>query len=160
MSSNKKVLLIIIAAVLGVALLIAGGAWYWWSRNSSEVLDAGATAMTEGQNSGRRLDEGGCMAAAFERHKTDGSQRITAAVRNSLWLTSCLEASKTNDKFCEAVPTPDNLIATGTWGGKSCLQQGFTDPYCAVLFGVVPKYCASATRAQKLKTGAESRPAG
>ena len=160
MSSNTKILLIMIVAVLSVALLIGGGAWYWWSRNSAEFLDAGIVASTEGQNSGRSLNEGGCMAAAFERHKAEGSQRIGAAVRNSVWLTSCLESSKVKDKFCDGVPAADNLIGVGTWAGASCVRQGFADPYCGTLFGIVPKYCASAQRAQKLKAGGVSHPGG
>ena len=107
MSSATKTLLIIVAAVLGVALLIVGGAWYWWSKNSSEFLDAGGVAITEGQNIGRSLDEGGCMAAALERHKAGGSQRISAAVRNSLWLTACFESSKVKEKFCDGIPGQD-----------------------------------------------------
>ncbi len=160
MSPNARILLIIVAAVLGMALLIGGGIWYWWSQNASEFLDAGATAMNEGQVMGRGTDESGCMTAAVERHKADGSQRMGAAVRNNLWLTACLEASKAKDKFCEGVPAQDSLLAVGTWAATSCVQQGFSDPYCGNLFAVVAKYCSSPQRAEKLKADGKTRPAG
>jgi len=160
MSSNTKTLLIIVAAVLGMALLIGGGIWYWWSQNSADFLDAGAAAIADGQSVGRNLDESGCMAAAMERHKAEGSQRMGAAVRNNLWLTACFDASKAKDKFCEGVPAGDSLLAVGTWAATSCVQQGYTDPYCGNLFAVIPKYCASPQRVEKLKADGKSRPAG
>ena len=160
MSPSTKTLLIIVAALLGIALLITGGAWYWWSRNSSDFLDAGTVAITEGDKVGRGLDESGCMAAAFERHKADGSRGISTAVRNSLWLMACLDASKVKDKFCDGIPAQDKLLAVGTWAGMTCVRQGFPDPYCGTLLGVVPKYCSSAQRVEKLKAGGTSRPAG
>ena len=160
MSSTTKTLLIIIAAVLGVALLIAGGAWYWWRQNASEFLDAGAAAIAEGQNSGRGADEAGCMAAALERHKADGSKRMGAAVRNNLWLTACLDASKAKEKFCDGVPAHDSLLAVGAWAGASCVQQGFADPYCGNLFAVVTKYCSSPQRVEKLKADGKAQTAG
>jgi hypothetical protein len=151
MSSNAKVLLLLIAVVLGLATLVAGGAWYWWKQNSADLLESGSTAMNEGNKHGSAADEAGCIAAVVERHKADGARQLGASVRNSLWLTACLEASKVKDKFCNDVPHGDSIVAVGTWSATSCVQHGFSDPYCGNLFAAAAKYCSSPMRAQKLK---------
>jgi hypothetical protein len=152
MSSNTKVLLILIAAVLGLAGLVAGGAWYWWRQNSADLLESGSAAMTEGNHLGRTTDEAGCVTALVERHKADGSKSLGASVRNNLWVTACLEASKISGKFCDGVPHGDSIIALGTWSAAACVQHGFADPYCGNVFSAVPKYCSSPAREHKLKT--------
>lgn len=151
MSSNAKVLLILIIIVLGLAAMVTGGAWYWWRQNSADLLESGSVAMDGGHKHGSATDEAGCIAAMVERHKADGSKQLGASVRNSLWLTACLEASKVNEKFCDGVPHGDSIIATGTWAATSCVQHGFSDPYCGNLFSAVPKYCSSPSRANKRK---------
>lgn len=151
MSSNAKVLLILIAIVLGLAALVAGGAWYWWKQNSADLLESGSQAMNDGHKHGSATDEPGCIAAVVERHKADGARQLGVSVRNSLWLTACLEAARVKDRFCDDVPDGDSIVAMGTWAAASCVQHGFSDPYCGNLFAAVAKYCSSPIRAQKHK---------
>jgi hypothetical protein len=150
MSSGVKLLLILLAIAAAGILAIGAGAWYWWSHHSKDFLESGKAVMLEGQAAGRKLDEAACVAFAVDRHRKDGAGSMGASVRNNLWLTGCLEASRPQPKFCEGVPSYDSAVAVGTWAGLSCAQQGLSDPYCGNLYGGVAKYCSSPARARKL----------
>lgn len=148
-----KLLAILAAIAVGGALLIGGGAWYWWTNHGTEFLDAGKTAIMEGEASGRALDESGCMAQAIERHKADWNRTMASAIRNNLWLNGCLDTSRAQDKFCDGVPANDDVMAAALWAASACANQGMSDSYCGNLVSNAVKYCSSPARAEKLKPG-------
>ena len=151
-------LFVILAAIAAAGLLlIGGGAWYWWKHHSAEFLESGKAAMTEGQAAGRRLDEGACMVLAIDRHKADWNRTMASAVRNNLWLSGCLDASRAQEKFCDGVPAKDDVVGAGLWAASSCARHGFSDSYCGNLFSSAVKYCGSAQRAEKLRPGTARR---
>ena len=153
--------LIAILAVIAVAgiLLIGGGAWYWWTYHGAEFLDSGKTAMLEGEAAGRVLDEGGCMTRAIERHKADWNRSMVSAVRNNLWLSGCLNASRLQEKFCDEIPSYDNVVAAALWGATTCANLGLADSYCGNLVSNAVKYCSSPARSKKFKPGMSGDPA-
>ncbi len=154
MASPTKVLLIIAAIAVAGLLLLVGGAWYWWDRNGTELLDAGKTAIEDGQKSGANLTETSCMSAAIERHKADTNRSFGSALRNNLWLSGCLNASKPQDQFCVGVPSSDEILASAMWSTQMCAKSGIDDSICPNLMQSVSKYCASPQREQKLRGGA------
>ena len=152
-----KLFVILAAIAVAGSLLIGGGAWYWWQHHSAEFLESGKAAIAEGQATGRRLDEGACMVLAIDRHKADWNRTMASAVRNNLWLSGCLDASRAQDKFCEGVPSQDDVVAAGLWAASSCARHGFSDSYCGNLFSSAVKYCGSAKRVEKLRPGTARR---
>jgi len=154
-----KLLAILTAIALGGSLLIGGGGWYWWTYHGKEFLDSGATAMVEGEASGRKLDESGCMAQAIERHKADWNRTLASAIRNNVWLAGCLDASQVQDKFCDSVPSSDDLVAAALWAASACANQGLSDSYCGNLVSNAVKYCSSPKRTEKLRPGTLPGPA-
>ena len=159
MTGLGKLFLILGAIAIGGVLLIGGGAWYWWGQHATEFLEAGKATIAEGEKSGDKLDENGCVVLALERHKSDWNRTIASVIRNGLWLTGCLDTSMPQKTFCEGVPSEDNPLAAGVWAGSICIQHGLSDPYCHTLFQNVSKYCYSPKRAAKIKTGAPPGPA-
>ncbi len=154
-----KLLAILAAIAVAGTLLIGGGAWYWWTNHGTEFLDSGKAAMMEGEASGRSLDESGCMTQAIERHKADWNRTMASAIRNNVWLAGCLDASRAQDKFCDDVPSNDDVMAAALWAASACANQGLSDSYCGNLVSNAVKYCSSPKRAEKLRPGTLPGPA-
>ncbi len=104
----------------------------------------------EGEASGRALDESGCMTQAIERHKADWNRTMVSAIRNNVWLSGCLNASRVQEKFCDNVPSEDDVMASALWAASTCANQGMSDSYCGNLVSNAVKYCSSPKRAEKL----------
>jgi hypothetical protein len=146
-----KLFLILAGIAVAGVLLIGAGAWYWWDRHSGELIEAAKVAVADGQKSGRRLEEAACVVLALERHKADWNRSMASTVRNGLWLNGCLDTASPQQRFCEGVPPADSPVAIGVWAGSSCVQHGYSDPYCQTLFQNISKYCSSPKRAEKLR---------
>ena len=153
MASPTKVLLILAAIAVAGLLLLVGGAWFWWDRNGTELLDAGKTAIEEGQRMGSELTESSCMSTAIDRHKADTNPSFGSALRNNLWLSGCLNASRPQEQFCVDVPPSDEILASAMWSTQMCARSGIDDPTCPNLMQSVSKYCASPQREEKLRNG-------
>ena len=154
MASPTKVLLTLAAIIVAGLLLLVGGAWFWWDQNGSDLLDAGKTAMEEGQRSGSELTETSCMSTAIDRHKADTNRSFGSALRNSLWLSGCLNASRPQEQFCVGVPASDEILTMAMWSTQMCAKNGIDDPTCPNLMQSVSNYCASPQREEKLRGGA------
>jgi hypothetical protein len=151
MSGIGKLFLILGLIAIAGLLAIGAGAWYWWKHHSADFLEGGKAVMEDGRKSGERLLESGCVAQAVARHKAGPGMAST--VRNSVWLTACLDTSGPQADFCIGVPTPENPVAVGMWAANICAQYGLTDPYCSSIFNNVATYCASSARGTKMKSG-------
>jgi hypothetical protein len=73
------------------------------------------------------------------------------ALKNSLFLSGCLNKSRVLASFCEGVPAPTEFIASAKWQQGTCATLGFKDQLCPQLVSGVAEYCVSPTRARKLK---------
>ena len=153
MGSPTKVLLILAAIAVAGVLLLIGGAWYWWDHNGTDMLDAGKTAIEDGQKSGADLTESSCVSVSIERHKADTNRSFGSALRNNHWLSGCLNSSKPQEQFCLSVPSQSEILASAMWSTKMCTQSGVDDPTCPNLMQSVSKYCSSPQREEKLRNG-------
>jgi len=151
MSGIGKLFLILGLIAIAGLLAITGGAWYWWKHHSVEFLEAGKATLADGRRSGESLEEGGCVIRAVESHK--GERSIGSAIRNSVWLSACLQTSKPQQGFCDGVPSQDNPLAVGVWAASACAYHVLSDPYCHTLFQEISKYCSSPARAAKTRDG-------
>ncbi|MEQ1519426.1 MAG: hypothetical protein ABL931_23370, partial [Usitatibacteraceae bacterium] len=115
MSSLAKLFIALALIAIAGLILIGGSAWYWWDRNSEQFLDASKTAIADGQKSGAELDEQGCMNNALTHHRDGARDSFVAALRNNLWLTGCLNASRPVSQFCADVPRQSDVVAGGIW---------------------------------------------
>jgi hypothetical protein len=149
MTGIGKLFLILGLIAVGGVVLIGGGVWYWWKHHSAEFLEAGKATLADGRKSGESLEESGCVIHAVERHKADGS--MGSVIRNSVWLSGCLDTSKPQQGFCDGVPSEDNPFAVGVWAAGACVHYGLADPYCHTLFQEVSKYCSSPARSGKTR---------
>lgn len=145
MTRSAEVLLTVVGSSL-----IGAGAWYWWNQHSGEFLNAGKAANAEGKKSGAGQKEGACLAEALARHKAGANGSFGTAVRNSVWLSSCLDASTPHEKFCVGVPGHTEIVAGSIWITQMCALHGLSDSYCTNLFQNIPKYCSSLGRVEKL----------
>ena len=147
---NNLVLTLISIAVVGV-IVIGGIAWFWWQQNSAEFISNAKVVAAEGYKYGGNLNEGECVVRALEKHKADWNRSIMSGVRNGLWLTGCLSASKLEEKFCVDVPPESEFVSVGVWTGTVCAQHDFSDSYCPSLIRNISKYCSSTERLNKVK---------
>jgi hypothetical protein len=152
---GKLFLMLGLIAVVGL-LALGGGAWYWWKHHSAEFLEAGTAAIEDGRKSGASLQESGCVAQVVARHKSGPG--MTSTIRNSVWLSGCLDTSSPQADFCDGVPSPENPVAVGVWAAGACIQHGLGDPYCSNLFQNVATYCASSARTGKMRDGPPPMP--
>ena len=105
--------------------------------------------MAQGTRDGAALSESGCVDKAVERHRDSDNRSIAGAIKTSLYLRTCLDASKPEPKFCEGVPSKDETATYALWTAQRCTSLGFTDYYCPNVVGQIADYCASAKRAKK-----------
>jgi hypothetical protein len=137
-------------AFAGLTVLRAGGQ-HWLEQQGADLIDWGNAAISEGRASGARLDEGGCLNSALERHKADQADSISVRMKNDLWLSGCLQASKPQQQFCASVPPKSERVRAGIWTELACVRHGLWDSSCHSLFREVWKYCSSTERVEKLK---------
>src|SRR5262245_49006628 len=93
--------LITLAVIAG----LVGAAWWWWDANWTELKEGSQAVMDEGQRDGAKLSESACVERAIARHQQSENRTFARSVHTSLYLRTCLDASQTEPKFCEGVPS-------------------------------------------------------
>ena len=149
MARTAQVFGILFAGFVLVCVALAGAGWWWWKTHSAELIETAKTVIEQGKAEGAKLDEGGCLELAMERHRGAGEQSLTTVMTDSMWLTSCLHASKRQADFCTNVPGSSHPIDYSKWANEQCAARGFKDAYCGALMQTVSAYCESPQRAQK-----------
>jgi hypothetical protein len=131
----KALLIIAIVIVLLVVGGIGAGAW-WWMRNKDALLGG----AQEGKEFGVRTDNQGCVTEGVTRYKKDPG--ITSAIATSIFMRTCLDASKPSPGFCDSVPGKTEFIKTAEWRREQCSKHGLgSDNYCQNIFQSVQEYC-------------------
>jgi hypothetical protein len=101
-------------------------------------MDAG---KKEGQDFGKGTDNQGCLDASVARNRK--AQGITEMMKSSIFLRSCLEASRPTPEFCDGVPGVFEITKTVQWRKEQCQKYDMSpdDPGCTQLFQQVQQFC-------------------
>lgn len=135
-----KVLIVIFVLGLLVVLGAIGAGVYWWSNNKDALIAKGKAVVAEGQEAGRHTDNQGCVDQSVARYKAEPG--FTSGISTSIFLQTCLQASKPTPGFCDTVPKETEFIKAGQWQLAQCQQVGLgSDQYCRQLFQTVQRFC-------------------
>ena len=135
----KALIIVAILFVLVVVGVIAAGA-YWWSHNKDALIARGKAQITEGRNAGLATDNQGCLDQSVLRYKAEPG--FAGAIAASLFMQTCLEASKPTPGFCDEVPHETEFMKSSQWRFEQCKRVGLSsDQYCQQLFAPVQRFC-------------------
>jgi len=129
---------LIIVGILLVVFVVAiiGGGMYWWSQNKATVTGG----LAEGKAAGKLTDNQGCVNQSVDRYKAD--RGFTAVIGNSIFMSTCLQASRPTPGFCDDVPRQMEFTATAKWRLAQCDHFDLSgDKYCQQLFTPVQQFC-------------------
>lgn len=135
-----KVLIIIavLAVLLVVGAIVAGA--FWWSRNKDTLIAKGKAVITEGQDAGRKTDNQGCVDQSLSRY--EAAPGFSGAISSSIFMQTCLQASKPTPGFCDEVPKESDFVKSAGWRVSQCEKADLSaDQYCQQLFAPVQRFC-------------------
>jgi len=139
----KVLIIIVIVVVLGIVGVVGAGV-FWWSRNKDALIAKGKAVVQEGTDAGHQTDNQGCVDGALERYRKEPG--FTNGISTSVFLQSCLKASRPTPGFCDAVPAKTEFVKTAEWQLGQCRAAGLgEDQYCRQIFSSVQKYCEERT---------------
>jgi hypothetical protein len=135
-----KVLLIVAVVLVLLVVGVVGAGVFWWMRNKDAVVGRLKEVSTEGKDFGSHSDNKGCVDETMSRYKREPG--FTKAISDSIFMRTCLDASKPTAGFCDGVPGRTEFIKTGQWRVEQCDQYDLrNDQYCQQLFQPVQDYC-------------------
>lgn len=135
-----KALLIVavVIVVLVVGVIVAGAVW--WSRNKDAVIGRAKEVVAEGREFGGNSDNQGCVNEAISRYKKE--RGFGSAISTSVFMRTCLEASRPTQGFCSEVPRKTEFIKSAEWRTSQCRRVDLSsDRYCPQLFEPVQEFC-------------------
>src|SRR5688572_26680592 len=135
----KALIIVAVLLVLLVLGAIAGGI-FWWSRNKDTLIARGKAVVTEGQDAGRKSDNQECVNQSISRYKREPG--FTSSLETSIFMQSCLQASRPTPGFCDDVPKQTEFMKTAEWRLDQCRRVELSsDNYCQQLFTPVQRFC-------------------
>ena len=135
----KALLIVVIVGVVLAAGVIAAGVYYVY-RNKDAWLARAKEVATEGKDFGKHTDNQGCVDEGISRYKKDPG--LTGVLSNSVFLRTCLEASRATSGFCDNIPKATEFVKTAQWRVQQCRQVGLgSDSNCPNLFTPVQQFC-------------------
>lgn len=128
--------IVMIVVIIGVAIF----AVRMFQTNKGKLRAKADEVRTEAMQFGRTATEEQCVAEAFNRYRSD--QSLMSEVRARLWLAGCLETSRRDPAFCEAVPPTGEILRTVTWRLAECSRRGFeADKGCTRMLTEIQNHC-------------------
>jgi len=135
---------ILLAVALLIVLLVVGvvaAGVFWWSRNKDALITRAKEVVAEGKDFGAHSNNQGCVDESIARYKKEPG--FATAISTSMFMRTCLDASKSTPGFCDDVPKETEFIKSGKWRAEQCRNYGLAgDGYCPNLFQPVQQYCA------------------
>ena len=105
-----------------------------------ELVEAGKQTVAEGQEYGRRTDNEGCVNEAVARHSHAAG--FGDMVKNTIFLRTCLDASRPTPGFCDDVPHQFEFIKSAQWQLRQCKRYGLRpEQQCQQIFQQVQQFC-------------------
>jgi len=125
------VLLIIVTVVATVVVV---------KRYGPEIVEAVQKTGNEGEEYGRRTDNEGCVNETVARHSH--AEGIGDMIKNTIFLRTCLEASRPTPGFCDGVPHQFEFMKSAQWQLQQCKRYGLPpEKQCGQLFQQVQQFC-------------------
>jgi hypothetical protein len=133
--------LLIVAVVLVVLVIgVVGAGVIYVMKNKDAWMARAKEVATEGKNYGNTTDNQGCVDEGLSRYKKDPG--LTSVISNSVFMRTCLEASKPTPGFCDEVPKQMEFMKAAEWKLKQCRLAGLqSDNNCQNLFTPVQQFC-------------------
>jgi hypothetical protein len=135
-----KALLIVAIVVVVLVVGAVGIGVFYVMRNKDAWLARGKEVAEEGRNFGNTTDNKGCVDEGLSRYKKEPG--FTSILSNTIFMRTCLEASKATPGFCDEVPKQTEFMKTAEWRLKQCRLAGMqSDNNCQNLFTPVQQFC-------------------
>lgn len=136
-----KALLIVGVVIVLLVVGVVGAGVFWWTRNK----DAFMARVAEGKDFGSHSDNQGCVDESVSRYKKEPG--LSSAISTSIFMRTCLDASRPTPGFCESVPGKTEFMKTAQWRRDQCARIDLAkDSYCQQLFQPVQEYCEKGPR--------------
>ena len=150
----KALISIVIVVVLLVVGAIAVGVFVV-VRNKDAWLARGKAIAVEGKDFGAGTDNQGCVDEGLSRYKK--APGWTSVFTNTIFMQTCLDASKPTPGFCDEVPRATEFIKSAQWRLQQCRLAGLQrDSNCQNLFTPVQQFCElRATRSRETNSNGE-----
>jgi hypothetical protein len=110
------IIVALIIVVLVVGVIVAGVVW--WSRNKDAVIGRAKEVVAEGREFGRNSHNQGCVDESISRYKKEPG--FGNAISTSVFMRTCLEASRETPGFCSDVPRKTEFIKSAEWRTSQC----------------------------------------
>src|SRR5260370_41777007 len=140
-----KGLLIIAIVIVLLVIGVIGAGVFWWMRNKDALLGRAKEVTTEGKNFGGRSDNQGCVDEGISRYKKEPG--FTSAISTSLFMQSCLDASRATPGFCDEVPKATEFMMSAQSRVDQWRRIDLSrDNYCQQLLQPVEQFCEKGPR--------------
>ena len=140
-----KALLIVLVVVVVLVICVVGAGVFYVMKNKDAWMARAKEVAAEGRDFGRGTDNQGCVDEGVARYKKDPG--ITSVISNSVFMRTCLEASRPTTGFCDSVPRQTEFIKTAEWRRERCREVGLgSDSNCQNLFTPLQQFCESKSR--------------
>ena len=140
-----KALLIIVIVIVLLVVGVVGAGVFWWMRNKDALMARAKEVVAEGKDFGSHSDNQGCLDESVSRYKKEPG--LSSAISTSIFMRTCLDASRPTPGFCESVPGKTEFMKTAQWRRDQCARVDLAkDSYCQQLFQPVQEYCEKGPR--------------
>jgi hypothetical protein len=135
----KALLIVAIVVVLLIVGAVGIGAFYIM-RNKDAWMARAKEVAAEGKSFGSTTDNQGCVDESLSRYKKEPG--FTAIIANTVFMRTCLDASKPTPGFCDEVPKSTEFMKSADWRLKHGRLAGLqSDNNCQNLFTPVQQFC-------------------
>lgn len=135
-----KALIIVAILIVLLVLGVVGGGVFLWMRNKDALMARAKEVVAEGTEFGKGSDNQGCLDETVRRYKEDPG--LSSAISTSIFVRTCLQASRPTPGFCADVPKVNEFMKTAQWRVAQCEKVNLArDHYCQQLFQPVQEYC-------------------
>jgi hypothetical protein len=135
-----KVLLIIGGLVVVLVVVTVVATFVVVRRYGPQLVETVQQTGNEGEEYGRRTDNEGCVNEAGARQGR--AEGFGDALKNTIFLRTCLEASRPTPGFCDEVPRQFEFLKGAQWQLQQCKRYGLRpEQRCTQIFQQVQQFC-------------------
>jgi hypothetical protein len=135
-----KVLLIIGGLIVVLVVVTVVATFVLVKRYGPQLVETAQKTVDEGEEYGRRTDNEGCLNEAVARHSH--AEGFGDVLKNTIFLRTCLEASRPTPGFCDDVPRQFEFIRGAQWQLQQCRRYGLRpEQQCQQIFQQVQQFC-------------------